>query len=191
MVALFKIAAFVVPLAFDTFAVAVALGLRGMRPFRPALTFALFEGLMPLIGLFLGGLFGERFATVAVVFGGVVLLAVAARVFREALEEDDEAESLSFSSMRTAALAGFGISTDELAVGFPMGTSGLPKWQTVVAIAVQAFVVTCVGIASGNRLGERFGRRASCAAGVLAAVAFALLGIYLIAQRFVPGLPEV
>ena len=37
-----KTAAFVIPLGFDTLAVAVVLGLRGMRPLRPALTFAFF-----------------------------------------------------------------------------------------------------------------------------------------------------
>jgi len=35
-----KIAAFVLPLGLDTFAVAIALGLRTVNPLRPALVFA-------------------------------------------------------------------------------------------------------------------------------------------------------
>ena len=90
---LLKIAVFVVPLGFDTLAVALALGLRGMRPFRPALTFALFEAVMPLVGLVLGRVVGARFETPAVVFGGIVVLGVAVYMAREALEEKDEAET--------------------------------------------------------------------------------------------------
>lgn len=188
---LVKIAAFVVPLGFDTLAVAIALGLHEMGPVRPALTFAFFEAVMPLIGLFLGHLVGARFETPAVVLGGVVLIGVAVYMLREALEDEDETEGLSFSSMRTAALAGFGISMDELAIGFPMGTSGLPIPQTIGAIAIQAFLVTYLGIVVGKHLGQTFGRRTSRIAGFVAAIAFGLLGIYLIAQRFMPGLPEV
>ncbi len=185
-----EIAAFVVPLGLDTFAVAVALGLRGVRPFRPAVTFAFFEAVMPLIGLLLGRVVGERFETPAVLLGGAVLLAVAAHMLKEALE-NDEAGNLSFTSVRTALFAGFGISMDELAIGFPMGTSDLPIARTISAIAVQTVVVTYAGISVGNRLGIKLGNRTSRFAGFVAAAAFALLGTYIIAARFVPTLPGV
>src|ERR1700682_2690328 len=117
-----------------------------MKPLRPALTFAFFEAVMPLIGLLLGRIVGARFETPAVVVGGVVLLAGAAYIAKEALEDEDEAKKLSFTSLRTAMVAGFGISMDELAIGFPMGTSGLPVPETLGAIAVQTLIVTYVGI---------------------------------------------
>ncbi|MBC5811602.1 MAG: manganese efflux pump [Candidatus Eremiobacteraeota bacterium] len=167
---------------------AIALGLRRVAPLRPALAFAAFEAVMPILGLILGHVVGARFETAAGVAGGIVLLAVAAYVLKEALEEEDESASLSFSSFRNAMLAGFAISMDELAIGFPMGTSGLPILETLTAIAAQAFVVTLIGIAVGSRLGSLVGRRASRGAGMLAAAAFGLLGIYLIVQRLVPGL---
>ena len=87
-----KIAAFVLPLGFDTFAVAVLLGLRRMRPLRPAATFTFFEAVMPLVGLLIGRLVGARFETPAVVVGGIVLLGVAIYMFKEALEQEEEAE---------------------------------------------------------------------------------------------------
>ena len=128
-----KIAVFVVPLGFDTFAVAVLLGLRRMRPLRPAATFTFFEAVMPLVGLLIGRLVGARFETPAVIVGGIVLLGVAIYMFKEALEQEEEAERLAFTTLRTAAFAGFGISMDELAIGFPMGTSGLPVPETIGA----------------------------------------------------------
>jgi manganese efflux pump family protein len=185
------IAAFIVPLGIDTFAVAVALGTRNIAPLRAALVFAFFEAVMPLVGLVLGRVVGARFETPAVVTGGVVLVLVALYMLREALEDEKRAEDVSFTSLRTAALAGFGISMDELAIGFPMGTSGLPIPETILAIAIQTFIVTYMGIAVGVRIGQTLGRRTSRIAGIVAAGAFALLGVYLIAQRIVPGLPEL
>ena len=64
---LLKIAAFVIPLGFDTLAIAVILGVRGLGPLRPAVVFAVFEAVMPLIGLFIGRFVGARFETPAVV----------------------------------------------------------------------------------------------------------------------------
>jgi manganese efflux pump family protein len=93
--------------------------------------------------------------------------------------------------MRTAALAGLGVSMDELAVGFSMGAGGLPVPGTIAAIALQAFVVTYVGILIGKRLGAKLGRKTSRIAGLVAAAAFGVLGAYLVAQRFVPWLPEL
>ncbi|GAC1652950.1 MAG: manganese efflux pump MntP family protein [Vulcanimicrobiaceae bacterium] len=188
---LVKIAAFVVPLGIDTLAVAVLLGLRGVGPLRPALVFAFFEAVMPLIGIVAGRFVGARFETPAVITGGVVLIGVAAYMLKEKLEDSEEADNLSFDSWRVAMLAGFGVCMDELAIGFPMGTSGLPIPQTLGAIAVQTFIVTFAGCLAGRRVGESLGRRTARVAGFVAAGAFALLGGYLIVQRLVPGLPEV
>jgi putative Mn2+ efflux pump MntP len=188
---LFKIVAFVIPLGFDTAAVAVLLGLRGIHPLKPALTFAVFEAVMPLIGLWLGRAIGARYEAIAPVLGGLILLGVAGHLLKEVLAAEDERADLSFTTMRTAALAGLGISMDELAVGFPMGTSGLPIARTIAAIAVQTFVVTYFGILIGKRLGAKLGRTTSRIAGLVAAAAFAVLGAYLIAQGFAPWLPEI
>lgn len=188
---LFKIVTFVIPLGFDTAAVAVLLGLRSIHPLGPALTFAIFEAVTPLVGLWLGRVIGARYETLASVLGGLILLGVAGHILKEVLEEDDEASDLSFSTMRTAALAGLGVSMDELAVGFSMGASGLPVQETIAAIALQAFAVTYVGILIGKRLGAKLGRKTSRIAGLVAAAAFGVLGVYLVAQRFVPWLPEL
>lgn len=182
-----KLVAFVIPLGFDTFAVAVLLGIRRLAPLRPAVTFALFEATMPLIGLWLGRFAGARFEAPAQVLGGLILIGVAVHIGREALEDDEEVEGLTFGTLRLAVAAGLGVSMDELAIGFPMGTSGLPIPLTLAAIGAQTFVVTFVGIAAGGVIGARSGKSAAQIASLMAALAFGVLGLYLMVERFVPS----
>jgi len=189
--AMLRVVLFFAPLGLDTLAIAVALGLRGVGPLRPALAFALFETLMPLIGLLLRHVIGERFATDAVLVGAVVLVLLGLHALGEALGNEDETKDLSFATSRSTVLAGLAISTDELAVGFPMGAARLPIGAVLVAIGVQAFVVTYVGIAAGRRLGTRTGVETSRIAGIVAGGAFVALGIYLAAEQFIPSLPSI
>jgi len=178
-----RIAAFVIPLGFDTFAVAVALGLRGLRPLRPALLFSLFETAMPLIGILVGRYLGFRFGALAVYLGAIILIGLGIHTLRKALERNNETASLSFESVRGTLIAGLGISTDEIAVGFPLGALGLPIIPVLAAIAVQAFFVTAAGILLGRRIGRAPGIMATRIAGIAAGMTFLLLGIYLLVER--------
>ena len=183
VVMILKIVAFVLPLGLDTLAISIALGLRGFAPWRPALTFALFEGLMPIVGIVLGRFVGGRFETAAVLLGGIILIGLGIQSIREVSEVEEEIKRASFASLRSALLVGLAISTDELAIGFPIGASRLPIPTLLTAIAVQAFFVAVLGIATGNRLGSDLGLRASRYASIAAGGVFILLGLWLISER--------
>jgi putative Mn2+ efflux pump MntP len=177
-----KIVAFVLPLGLDTLALAIALGLRGLSPWRPAFTFAIFESVMPIFGIVLARIVGLRFGTAAVVVGGIILIAIGSHAIRNAMLGEEGAEDVSFSSLRASLVAGLAISTDELAIGFPLGASGLPIATVLIAIAVQTLFVTALGITVGNRVGSALGLRASRYAGIAAGVAFSAVGLWLILE---------
>jgi putative Mn2+ efflux pump MntP len=175
----------VLPLALDTFAVSAALGLAGVTPRRRlglGLLFAGFEGGMPLIGLFAGsavsgliGDIGEYFAIAALAVVGAYLLV--------ADDEKEEARAARFVRANGVALlaVGLSVSIDELAIGFALGLARVPVVQAVILIAVQAFVVSQVGFALGNRISERVREGAERLAGV---ALIAIAGLLLLA-RFV------
>lgn len=177
-----RLVSFTLPLACDTLAIAIVLGLRGFEPWRPALVFAAFEMAMPVLGIVAGRFAGARFASAAQVAGGLVLLAVAIHALREACEDDDETAALGFGSVRAACAAGLAISTDELAVGFPIGAVGVPVAPLLATIGAQTLLATLGGIALGRRVGEAFGRRAARGAGVAASVVFGAVGVSLLVE---------
>jgi putative Mn2+ efflux pump MntP len=156
-----KIAAFVFPLGLDTLALAIALGLRGFRPWRPALIFSAFEGVMPLFGIGLARLVSRRFETAAVVTGGIILVGLGIHSVREALRGDREkdVERISFSS-----------------------------FAVIITIVCQTLLLAYFGVIVGNRVRAGLAQNASRYAGISAGIVFALVGLWLIVERVVPHL---
>ena len=179
----------VLPLCLDTFAIAAALGMTGLRGrerVRFGLLFAAFEGGMPVVGLVVGAGLGRLVGGLADYLAIGVLVSVGAWM----LLGDDEGEERRVARLRGAsglALVGLGvsISLDELAIGFTLGLSSVPVVAAVVLIAAQAFLVSQVGFQVGGRVGERFREGAERLAGV---VLIGLGGWLLVAKMFLGGL---
>lgn len=164
------IAPLILSLSLDTFAVSTAIGIAPMATamrVRFAATCALAEGGMPLVGFFAGGLVG-RLGGVANWIAVALLLGAGLWIVREALEDEDEvAEALERAQQGGIALllVALSVSLDELAVGLALGTLRLPVIPVAVAIALQALVVSLLGLRLGAALGARAGARATLVAG--------------------------
>ncbi len=181
----------VLSLGIDTFAMSVGLGAGGLnrsRWLRVGVIFALFEGIMPVLGLLLGGAaarlvgqWGDRAAGVVLLVVGILMIREAVSEWNESLEElQEEAEERAerTSNMTGISLlgAGLAVSIDELAAGFGVGLSGaVERWLPIV-IAIQALLLTLLGLCLGGKLSARFAERAEGAAGV----ALLLLGLLLL-----------
>jgi putative Mn2+ efflux pump MntP len=149
-------------------AIALALGVAGLpagRRTRVALLFAGFEAGMPLVGLALGVPLGNAIGRVAdLVAAG--LLAGLGGYLLVAEEDEDRLLGMTGRGPLAAISLGASISLDELAIGFSAGLLRLPVAPMVIAIAVQAFVVTQVGVRLGGRIGRRWHERAEQLAGL-------------------------
>src|SRR5579884_2065171 len=161
------IAALILPLGLDTLALSAGLGaagLRGSERLRVGLTFSAFEAVMPLIGFLVGrGV-------------GIVLAGLGVYMLWPGGADDDEKIVL-LERARGLAILGLGlsISMDELAIGFGSGLLRLPLIVLVVAIGLQAFIVTQIGMRIGARLGGEGREWAERVAGVLLIAAAMLI----------------
>lgn len=183
---MFRVVALILPLALDTFAVSAAIGVAGIdrrRRLRLSLVFAAFEGLMPLAGFLIGSRLGNAVGGRADLAAGAVLIGLGLYTL---LEEDQGEELEAVSRMaRTHGLAliglGVSVSLDELAIGFSLGLLGISIGVAVLLIALQAFIVTQVGV----RLGARVGEGIREGAGRLAGLALVVLGAFILGTHVV------
>src|SRR5690349_16709667 len=80
-------------LGLDTFAVAVSLGVKGVPRqlwTKIGLTFALFEGFMPVAGLLIGRRASMLLGGAAAYAAGIILIALGGWEIREAVTEPDQ-----------------------------------------------------------------------------------------------------
>jgi putative Mn2+ efflux pump MntP len=175
-----KAVALIVPLGLDTLAVAAALGVAGLpREHRLAVSlgFAGFEAAMPLIGLAAGATIGNAISGAAEYVAIGVLLAVGGYLLRgDADDEEAKMAALTRTSGLAAVTLGLSISLDELAIGFTLGLLDVPVVPVLIAIAVQAFALSQLGLHVGGRLSEGLREGAERLAGLmLGALAIGLL----------------
>ncbi|HKC74671.1 MAG TPA: manganese efflux pump [Chloroflexota bacterium] len=177
----------ILALGLDTFALSTTLGIAPLSRrarLRLALTFAAAEGLMPAVGLLIGRPLGEAVGRWDVYAAAALLLVTGLWMLREGLAEDDgrssgdeRAQALRLASAQGLSLVGLALSVslDELAVGFSFGILRIALLPALVAIALQALLLSLCGLWLGRRVGRALGERAEMLSGVV----LCLLGIAL------------
>lgn len=174
-----KLILFVLPLGLDTFAVAAALGMRGLprrQRLRVSLLMSGFEMAMPVVGVLVGHALGSLVGGSAdyVAIGVLALLGGWMVIHDEEEDEGGKVAQLAQGHGLVLLALGISISLDELAIGFTIGLLHLSLWLAVVLIGAQAFVFAQIGLRLGARLNETLRERAEQLAGL------ALLGLALL-----------
>jgi putative Mn2+ efflux pump MntP len=171
-------------LGLDTLAVAFGFGLAGLprsQWLRLGLTLALFEAGLPVLGVLVGQRLGGVLGEVAAYAAAGLLVLIGLLSIREAMAElrsglparsaaDEAAED------RPILVTGLSVGLDELAIGLSLGILDVPLGPALGYVAVQAVVLSMVGLSLGQHLGARLGQRAELAAGV----ALTLVGLALL-----------
>lgn len=178
-----KITALVLPLGLDTFALSIALGVGKMSPgerLRASVAFTMFEGVMPVVGFFIGAGIGAAIGTASNYVAGAVLGSVAVYMLWPGRdEESEERRVMLLARARGSGLIvlGLSISLDELAVGIGIGLLGISLPLVVSLIALQAFCAAQIGMRLGARLRSEAGEWAERVAGALLLLAAVIIWV--------------
>lgn len=157
-----------IALAMDAFAVALTQGAR----FRPgwggavaiALTFGLFQAVMPLIGWAIG-VFALAYVEAVdhwIAFGLLTFLGI--RMLGGHVGEDEAAQALTGTALMVAGVA---TSIDALAAGITLPTLGVPIIAAIAVIGGITAMMSAAGVALGRVAGDRWGAGAERAGGVI------------------------
>lgn len=163
-----------VGLSMDAFAVSVCKGLSVKRAgLKESVIcgswFGGFQGLMPLLGFFLGKLFADAIEAFDhwVAFGLLVIIGI--NMLKEAFEKECECcdKNADFSA-KTMFVMAVATSIDALAVGISLAMAGnVNIVVAVILIGVTTFLLSGLGVKIGNIFGNRFEKKAQVAGGVI------------------------
>lgn len=151
-----------VGLSADAFAVSLGKGLQMKRlsaqgVLALALTFGLFQGLMPVLGWAVATGFSDYVTSVDHWIAFVLLAAIGGKMIWEALQDDDEEDDaggrVPFGELMVLGVA---TSIDALAVGISFAFLDVSVAGAAVLIGVVTFVLSGVGVWLGHRAGVRF-----------------------------------
>lgn len=161
-----------ISLSFDTFAVSISSGLvlkkiNFYNATKIAVTLAVFQALMPLIGWLAGSgikSYAESFDH-WIAFGILGLLG--GKMIYESFKTDPEERS--FNPLDIKVMIGMAIATsiDALVVGFSFALLNYKILFSVGIIGIVTYIVAMLGMLFGKNIGSRVGRRMEVLGGVM------------------------
>ena len=177
-----------VGLSMDAFAVSMTNGMcisrrcdKG-RFFGNALVwsamFGLFQGLMPLLGYFLGKTFSDLISSIDHWIAFVLLAFIGGKMVWEALhpEKEESPSALPFGTILTQAVA---TSIDALAVGVSFALLQVEIFSASGTIALTTFLFSVVG----SYLGKAFGSLLKSKAEIFGGVVLVLIGLKILLEH--------
>lgn len=165
-----------VGLAMDAFSVSLANGLnapkmsRGMRIMIPV-TFGWFQFMMPVIGWFCVRSIAEAFTSFQQAIPWialVLLLFIGGKMLIEGIKGGGDEEDEIIMKPGTLLILGIATSIDALSVGFTIAEYDTVKAITAsLIIGVVTFIISCLGLRIGQKVGTRLAGKASILGGVI------------------------
>ena len=169
-----------VALAMDAVSVSVAIGMRAphsnqVEGLKLAISFALFQMFMPIIGWAVGNSIRSAVSTYSGWIAFVLLVLIGLKMIYEAFHQDDESVPSHPSFKKIIALS-IATSIDALVVGTTIGITKIPILISVVIIGVVTFLLCAVAYFFAKHLGKLFGEYVEIVGGiVLVGIGFTFL----------------
>ena len=170
-------------LAMDAFAVSVCKGLSmkkmsWKKAIIVGLYFGTFQGLMPVIGYFLGTTFETLVTQIDHWIAFALLSFIGINMLKEAFSKDTENcnDNVDFKTMIVLAIA---TSIDALAIGITFAFLKVNLIVSVLMIGIITFILSVIGVKIGNKFGDKYERKAETVGGLI----LILMGIKILLEH--------
>ena len=164
-------------LALDAFSVSVAdamanPNMKSGKKISIALTFAVFQTLMPLVGWFCVRTIADKFSLFqkAIPYIALILLAyIGIKMIIESRKDgEEENEGVAALTFATLIIQGVATSIDALSVGFAIADySSLEALVSTLIIGITTFIICIFGLELGKKVGKAFSDKATLFGGCI------------------------
>ena len=164
-------------LALDAFSVSVAdamanPNMKSGKKISIALTFAVFQTLMPLVGWFCVRTIADKFSLFqkAMPYIALILLAyIGIKMIIESRKDgEEENEGVAALTFATLIIQGVATSIDALSVGFAIADySSLEALVSTLIIGITTFIICIFGLELGKKVGKAFSDKATLFGGCI------------------------
>ena len=139
----------------------------------------LFQGLMPVVGFFLGSQFQHLIESVDhwIAFG--LLFLIGANMIREAVWGSEDHQHSGSLDAKTMFLLAVATSIDALAVGVSFACIQVELWSSVLVIGITTFLFSVLGVKIGNVFGSKFEK----SAGIFGGIILILIGLKILLEH--------
>ena len=177
-----------VSLSLDAFSVSICDGMvmemNTKRRLFIAGTFGVMQGIMPLIGYFVGSLFVDYIRPYDGILSFAILLIIGAKMIVGAVRNRKEAYPSNKFSVHSVLLQGIATSVDALAVGVSLLTMNTIIWVSISIIAAITFGLCLLALVCGEKLMGLF-KGKTYIAEIIGGSVLILIGIKLLIESLI------
>ncbi len=144
------------------------------------ITFSIFQGMMPLIGFFIGSLFSSFIGKIAGFLSSAIFFVLSGKIFIDIIKEKRECvctlseqkqscekKKMAVLTIPMLFLQGVATSIDALVVGITFVNLTFSVCPAVFLIAILTFIIVAIALLLGQKLGYIFGKYADYVGAVI------------------------
>ena len=159
-------------LSMDAFTVSVSKGmtlknLTTSLGIKIALSFGIFQGIMPFLGWFLGVSFEKYIVAIDHWIALILLTYLGFNMIKGFFEKDEVEENKSYLTNKELFVLSIATSIDALAVGVTFAFLNIDIIPICVSIGVITFLVCFIGVLIGKKIGSVFKNYAQIVGGII------------------------
>ncbi len=171
-----------IALAMDAFSVSICKGLTMKYKFKRnsliiAISFSLFQMIMPLIGYFLGSKLSNALIDFNHIIAFILLLVIGFNMLHDAYHDEKVKPGLSIGEL---IFLSFATSIDAMAIGITFSFFEVNLKFAIFSIGLAAFIFSLIGVNLGKIIGNKFEKQAQIIGGIV----LIIIGFKILLEHF-------